>query len=153
LHHHEYVLVFLHVITIFSPQAVLHPRHKLAYFKAQGWEEARINTAHKIICDEYTHSYLSTHLNGHRDSDDDYITVGSIDSVSVRPFLLHTLVTYSLHSRFHLQTTYLTTFLIFPVMTPTFLLSISHPFLIFMTHDDSSWTRCPELGDTTSLPI
>jgi hypothetical protein len=74
------------VITIFSPQAVLHPRHKLAYFKAQGWEDAWIDTAHKIICDEYTHSYLSTHLNGCHDSDDDYIAVGSVDSEVFIPF-------------------------------------------------------------------
>ena len=66
-----------------NSQIVLHPCHKLAYFKAQGWEEAWIDTAHNIICDEYVCSYVLVHLDGHCSSDDDYTAVGSVDSVSV----------------------------------------------------------------------
>jgi hypothetical protein len=33
--------------------AVLHPRHKLAYFKNAGWEDEWIKTAERIVCKEY----------------------------------------------------------------------------------------------------
>jgi len=37
--------------------AVLHPRHKLAYFKNAGWEDEWIKTAEHIMCKEYEHLY------------------------------------------------------------------------------------------------
>ena len=37
--------------------AVLHPRHKLAYFKNSGWEDEWIKTAEHIGHEEYEHSY------------------------------------------------------------------------------------------------
>jgi hypothetical protein len=37
--------------------AVLHPRHKLAYFKNAGWEDEWIKTAERIIHEEYECSY------------------------------------------------------------------------------------------------
>jgi hypothetical protein len=36
---------------------VLHPRHKLSYFKNAGWEDEWIDTAEALIRDEYKHSY------------------------------------------------------------------------------------------------
>jgi len=36
---------------------VLHPRHKLTYFRNAGWEESWIDTAKKIVRDEYDRSY------------------------------------------------------------------------------------------------
>ncbi|KIJ09551.1 hypothetical protein PAXINDRAFT_45902, partial [Paxillus involutus ATCC 200175] len=36
---------------------VLHPRHKLAYFKTTHWEDEWIKTAEALVCDEYTRSY------------------------------------------------------------------------------------------------
>lgn len=36
---------------------VLHPRHKLTYFKSAGWEEDWINTAETLVCDEFERSY------------------------------------------------------------------------------------------------
>jgi len=36
---------------------VLHPRHKLQYFKNAGWEEAWITTARSIVRDEYDRTY------------------------------------------------------------------------------------------------
>jgi hypothetical protein len=36
---------------------VLHPRHKLAYFKKAGWPQEWIDTAEQILRDEFNHSY------------------------------------------------------------------------------------------------
>jgi cobalamin biosynthesis Co2+ chelatase CbiK len=36
---------------------VLHPHHKLHYFKTAGWEDAWIQTAHDIVRDEFDRTY------------------------------------------------------------------------------------------------
>jgi hypothetical protein len=36
---------------------VLHPRHKLDYFRKADWPEEWINVAKKIVRDEYEHTY------------------------------------------------------------------------------------------------
>jgi hypothetical protein len=36
---------------------VLHPRHKLSYFKNAGWEDEWVETAEALVRDEYKHSY------------------------------------------------------------------------------------------------
>ena len=36
---------------------MLHPRHKLEYFKNAGWEDEWINTAERIVRNEYERSY------------------------------------------------------------------------------------------------
>ena len=36
---------------------VLHPRHKLEYFKRNNWDESSIEAAHEIIQDEFDRSY------------------------------------------------------------------------------------------------
>jgi hypothetical protein len=74
-------IIFIHVLPSPLSLAVLHPRHKLAYFKAQGWEEGWINTAYNIVREEYDRSYAASRFDS--DSDEDYIAVGSVDSVSV----------------------------------------------------------------------
>ena len=38
---------------------VLHPKHKLKYFKKQGWDEAWIATAEEIVRDEFKKNYAS----------------------------------------------------------------------------------------------
>ena len=43
--------------------AVLHPRHKLEYFKTAGWEDDWIATAHRIVRNTYERSY-ATHSTG-----------------------------------------------------------------------------------------
>ena len=56
---------------------VLHPRHKLVYFKVQGWDESWVEAAQDIVCNKYDHSYaLAAHLND--DSDDNYFAMGSV---------------------------------------------------------------------------
>ena len=74
-----YPLPFCSFLTFFM--AVLHPRHKLAYFKAQGWEESWVDAACDIVHKEYNRSYASARPDS--DSDGDYIAVGSVDSVWV----------------------------------------------------------------------
>ena len=46
---------------------VLHPRHKLRYFKVVGWEDEWIDVAEQIVRDEFKHKYAD--LPG--DSNDD----------------------------------------------------------------------------------
>jgi hypothetical protein len=43
---------------------VLHPRHKLKYFKAQKWDEEWIQTARDIVRDEFERSYKSENISG-----------------------------------------------------------------------------------------
>jgi len=42
---------------IFILLSVLHPRHKLEYFKAQKWEHGWIQTARDIVREEFDRSY------------------------------------------------------------------------------------------------
>ena len=36
---------------------VLHPCHKLHYFKTAGWQDEWIETAHNIVCEEFDRTY------------------------------------------------------------------------------------------------
>jgi hypothetical protein len=68
-HSHFYTLRLLPMLVSLPPvsvnlgyylttlSAVLHPRHKLAYFKNAGWEQAWINTALEIVRAEFDQSY------------------------------------------------------------------------------------------------
>lgn len=49
---------------------VLHPRHKLSYFRAQDWEDFWIETALNLVRDEYECSYASVGVNDDDGSDD-----------------------------------------------------------------------------------
>ena len=44
-------------LTIIVCLLVLHPRHKLEYFKGAGWEASWIKAAREIVRDEYDRSY------------------------------------------------------------------------------------------------
>ena len=55
-------MVFLLLISI----QVLHPRHKLNYFKNAGWCDGWIRTARKIVHDEYDQSYKGRNGNSTR---------------------------------------------------------------------------------------
>jgi hypothetical protein len=46
---------------------VLHPRHKLEYFKAQNWEHEWIQSARNIVRDEFDRSYQGSAI---RDDED-----------------------------------------------------------------------------------
>jgi hypothetical protein len=57
---------------IFTPlqlpqHLVLHPRHKLAYFKTAGWEPDWIDTAQELVRDEFKRSYKKE---GHRNPEE-----------------------------------------------------------------------------------
>jgi hypothetical protein len=45
------------IIHLNSVHIVLHPRHKLQYFKATGWEQEWIDTAEEIVRDEFEKNY------------------------------------------------------------------------------------------------
>lgn len=49
--------VYLILITSIDRFAVLHPRHKLQYFKTSGWEDEWVETARNIVRDEFDRSY------------------------------------------------------------------------------------------------
>jgi len=62
---------------------VLHPRHKLEYFKNASWEDEWINTTEHIVCDEYECSYARP-----EEEDDDEGT-GDEDGINlVRCYLI-----------------------------------------------------------------
>ena len=54
MYYFHYFTIFT---TYFSVILVLHPRHKMKYFKSAGWEEDWIQTARKIIRSEFDRTY------------------------------------------------------------------------------------------------
>ncbi|PPQ93512.1 hypothetical protein CVT25_005213 [Psilocybe cyanescens] len=58
---------------------VLHPCHKLEYFKAQKLDDSWIQAAHDIIWEEYEHSYKLDNILG---DDDDDVAANNEHSVS-----------------------------------------------------------------------
>ena len=44
--------------------SVLHPRHKLSYFKNAGWEENWVKAARDIVRAEYDHTYAFMDITG-----------------------------------------------------------------------------------------
>ncbi|KAI9429855.1 hypothetical protein H4582DRAFT_1825499 [Lactarius indigo] len=62
---------------------ILHLRHKLAYFKAQDWEEPWIETPYTLICEEYDHSYDAPAGVDGNDTETDNINLCSVDLVCV----------------------------------------------------------------------
>jgi hypothetical protein len=48
-------------LPLFPP--VLHPHHKLHYFKKAGWEEDWIETARDIVCAEFDQTYAFMDVN------------------------------------------------------------------------------------------
>ena len=51
---------------------VLHPRHKLHYFKTAGWEEEWIDTAHNIVREEFDRTYAFM------DFDDEVVSMSKV---------------------------------------------------------------------------
>ena len=43
---------------------VLHPRHKLHYFKTAGWKDDWIETLHDIVCEEFDRTYAFMDFDG-----------------------------------------------------------------------------------------
>jgi len=60
---HRYGYVLYIISFYFSANiilyTVLHPRHKLSYFKAAHWEDNWIQTAESLVRDEFERSYLT----------------------------------------------------------------------------------------------
>ena len=53
------MLFILIISDLASSITVLHPHHKLTYFKNAGWELEWINTAETLVCEEFECSYSS----------------------------------------------------------------------------------------------
>ena len=97
--------------------SVLHPQHKLAYFKNQGWEESWVDAAYNIVHEEYNclyHLYALVHLNNGSDGDDNYIAMGSVDWVCVVSSLDFYGNLPDIDSLFHPHIAFLTTCLTSP---------------------------------------
>ena len=60
---HSSFIYALHVIF-----TVLHPRHKLQYFKKAGWEESWIKTSHDIVRTEFDQTYAFMDVEEHSDA-------------------------------------------------------------------------------------
>ena len=54
--------------------SVLHPRHKLAYFKEAGWELEWIDRVEGIVCAEFECSYMP----GRDDAEDNEIATPAV---------------------------------------------------------------------------
>ena len=55
--------------------SVLHPRHKLTYFKGTGWEPDWIDMAEGTVCTEFKRSY--THSQDDAEAYDVMLTAGT----------------------------------------------------------------------------
>ena len=69
------VIFHSHVVSHLDLIAVLHPRHKLDYFKKAGWEEEWIITAKKIVHDEFERSYMAPVIEDDKPSASDQLLV------------------------------------------------------------------------------
>jgi hypothetical protein len=79
---------------------VLHPRHKLQYFKNAGWLKGWIDTARGIVETQYKHAYAS------RDVEEDDMS----DQIMCSFFTIFFLVLFFfIRRRFQLQAIHLTT--------------------------------------------
>ena len=63
---------------------MLHPQHKLSYFKQAGWPTKWINAAKGIVRAEFKRSYAVNNDADHEDDDEDIIDI----MVMVRPSTL-----------------------------------------------------------------
>lgn len=60
---------------------MLHPRHKLQYFKSAGWEEEWVRTAENLVREEFEGKYAASAINDSANTDAE--SVDSAKEVSV----------------------------------------------------------------------
>ena len=58
------VVLALLTIAFIDSFLVLHPHHKLHYFKTAGWEDEWIDTAHNIVSEEFNQTYAFMDFDG-----------------------------------------------------------------------------------------
>lgn len=81
---------------------MLHPRHKLEYFKRHKWEDAWIQAASDIVHDEFSRTYES--IDGPDvDLDDDGNAEHNSNEVGVQTLLVHALTVHSSDSFKHIE--------------------------------------------------
>jgi hypothetical protein len=59
------------MLTRLTRRVVLHPRHKLDYFKAAKWEKEWIDTARRIVREEYERTYKAPDKSTTRNAEHD----------------------------------------------------------------------------------
>ena len=59
---HAFFSAFISNICSPASWIVLHPQHKLAYFKTQGWEDDWIETAYNLVHEEFCYISIGLHL-------------------------------------------------------------------------------------------
>lgn len=76
-----YSLLKIHELILLV--SVLHPRHKLEYFKTAAWEDDWIETAEGLVCDEFERSYSACPVSDQVDDGMD------VDNVTAAPVCFH----------------------------------------------------------------
>jgi hypothetical protein len=84
------VFSFHFLATFTNHIIVLHPCHKLSYFKNAGWTEEWINTAEHLVREEFDRSYSILDIDDDVDTEIDEELAGSmdVDSSKVRSMSL-----------------------------------------------------------------
>ena len=72
---------------------VLHPQHKLSYFKGAQWEDDWIETAEQLVREEFERSYLSVNVNSDLECEED-VSESNGDISMVFFYLLFTWCSY-----------------------------------------------------------
>ena len=52
---------------------MLHPQHKLSYFKGAQWEDDQIKTVEQLVREEFERSYLSVDVNSDLGCEEDVL--------------------------------------------------------------------------------
>ena len=81
-------LLFSILTTFFAPHVVLHPCHKLTYFKNAHWEEEWTDMASEIVRAEYNHNYASLPAEDLQPSSQDSQVMNSAQLVSTLLMLI-----------------------------------------------------------------
>ena len=79
------LFIFSHKLTYII---VLHPRHKLSYFKTTRWEDEWITTAEQLVRDEFTNSYMNTEADSDANSVE-LIPDSNAKDTKVRGLIIH----------------------------------------------------------------
>jgi hypothetical protein len=70
---------------LLTSKIVLHPRHKLAYFKSANWEPEWIESAEKIVREEYECSYASRAATSHEDEVEELPEEPLVSTIPLHP--------------------------------------------------------------------
>ncbi|SJL03663.1 uncharacterized protein ARMOST_16509 [Armillaria ostoyae] len=66
---------------VYRISMVLHPRHKLAYFRKVGWSPTWIDTAHEIVQTEYERKYKNMAIEGEEENEVEEVTTSVSNNI------------------------------------------------------------------------